>query len=99
MPSNNLSSRENMLAAINIEQNNYTPCSFMLYKGLLENSDDYLDFLQKQIDLGLDAYAMIPPRNPKVINDHYNLHGMAVNYDPTVKVVEWIEPKGDNDCP
>jgi hypothetical protein len=88
---NPLSSRENMLAAFNNEQINYTPCSFMLYKGLLANSNNYIDFLQKQIDLGLDAYAMIPPRNPQVINDIYNLHGMPVKYDPAVEVSEWIE--------
>lgn len=99
MPGTHLSSRENMLAAINNEPNIDTPCSFMLYKGLLETSTDYLDFLQKQIDLGLDAYAMIPPRNPKVVNDHYNLHGMAVNYHPEVEVKEWIDNRGDSDCP
>lgn len=99
MALNSLSSRENMLAALNHEQSSYTPCSFMLYKGLLENSSDYIDFLQKQIDLGLDAYAMIPPRNPKVINDTYNLHGMAVNYDPAVKVTEWIEHRNNEEYP
>ena len=93
---NLLSPRENMLAALNNEQINHTPCSFMLYKGLLENSNNYIDFLQKQIDLGLDAYAMIPPRNPKVINDNYNLHGMPVIYDPEVEVKEWIERR-DNE--
>jgi uroporphyrinogen-III decarboxylase len=93
---NQLSSRENMLAAFNNEQINYTPCSFMLYKGLLENSNNYIDFLQKQIDLGLDAYAMVPPRNPKVINDIYNLHGMPVKFDPAVEVKEWIERR-DNE--
>ena len=88
---NSLSSRENLLAALNYEQVNYTPCSFMLYKGLLANSHNYIDFLQKQINLGLEPYAMIPPRPPKVINDHYNLHGMLVSYDPAVKIKEWIE--------
>ena len=93
---NQLSPRENMLAALNNEQINYTPCSFMLYKGLLENSNNYIDFLKKQISLGLDAYAMIPPRSTKVINDNYNLHGMSVNYDSSVEVKEWIERR-DNE--
>lgn len=93
---NLLSPRETMLAAFNNEQINYTPCSFMLYKGLLANSNNYLDFLQKQINLGLEPYAMIPPRYPKVVNDHYNLHGMPVSYDPAVEVKEWIERR-DNE--
>ncbi len=96
MATNSLSSREKMLAALNNEQVNQTPCSFMLYKGLLENSDNYLDFLQKQINLGLDVYAMIPPRNPKLNNDTYNLHGMPVVFDPAVEVKEWIERR-DNE--
>jgi hypothetical protein len=99
MSTNLLSSREKMLAALNIEQVNQTPCSFMLYKGLLESSTDYLDFLQKQINLGLDAYAMIPPRNPKLINDTYNLHGMPVVFDPSVEVKEWIESRDNEICP
>ena len=96
---NSLSPREKMLAALNKEQINHTPCSFMLYKGLLENSDNYIDFLQKQINLGLDAYAMIPPRSPKVINDNYNLHGMSVSYDPAVEVKEWIEHRENENFP
>jgi len=99
MPTNLLSSREKMLAAFNHEQTNNTPCSFMLYKGLLENSDNYIDFLQKQINLGLDAYAMIPPRNPVVVNDNYNLHGMSVNFDPAVEVNEWIEHRENETYP
>jgi hypothetical protein len=96
---NSLSSRENMLAVFNHEQINYTPCSFMLYKGILENSKNYIDFLQKQIDLGLDPYAMIPPRSPKVINDNYNLHGMSVSFDPAVEVKEWIEHRDNETFP
>ena len=68
--------REKMLAALNNEQINQTPCSFMLFKGLLSESSNYLDFLSKQIELGLNPYAMIPPRAPVLVNDHYNLHGM-----------------------
>jgi hypothetical protein len=99
MATNSLSSREKMLAALNNEQVNQTPCSFMLYKGLLENSDNYLDFLQKQINLGLNTYAMIPPRNPKLNNDTYNLHGMPVAFEPSVEVKEWIERRDNEICP
>jgi len=93
MPINSLSPREKMLAAFNFEQIKYTPCSFMMYKGLLANSKSYLHFLQKQLDFGLEPFAMIPPRSPVVVNDHYNLHGIAVNFDPSVEVKEWIEER------
>ncbi len=91
--------REKMLAALNNEQINQTPCSFMLFKGLLSESSSYLDFLSKQIELGLNPYAMIPPRAPVLVNDHYNLHGMSVSFDPSVKVKEWIEEKEGEVCP
>ncbi len=90
---NSLSPREKMLAAFNHEQIGHTPCSFMLFKGLLSASSSYLDFLTKQIELGLDPYAMIPPRPPVVVNDNYNLHGMSVNIHPSVEVKEWMEKR------
>jgi len=70
-----------------------------MYKGLLENSKNFIDFLQKQINLGLDAYAMIPPRKPKVINDNYNLHGMSVSLDLVVEVKEWTEHRDNETFP
>ena len=45
----------------------------------------------RQVALGLDPYVQIPPRPPIVINDHYNLHGLPVTFDPRVTVREWIE--------
>lgn len=94
-----LSPREKMMSAINRNDINYTPCSFMLFKGLLEKSSDYIDFLSKQLDMGLDPYAMIPPRSPVTINDHYNLHGMAVNIHPEVMIQEWVEKRPGENCP
>lgn len=93
------SPREKMMSAINLIDIQDTPCSFMLFKGLLENSSDYIDFLSKQLTMGLEPYAMIPPRAPVTINDYYNLHGMAVNIHPDVKVQEWIENRPGETCP
>jgi hypothetical protein len=61
----------------------------MLFNGLKAESHDYLDFIQRQLDLGLDAYVQIPPRPPVVHNDYYNLHGLPVSYDPQVAIREW----------
>ena len=91
MTSSSLTSRERMLAAINCEALDYPPCSFMLYKGLQTASRDYVDFLEKQVEMGLDPNVMLPPRPPVVINDHYNLHGIPVSYSPEVKIREWVE--------
>jgi hypothetical protein len=61
----------------------------MLFNGLKAESADYLDFIQRQLDLGLQPYVQIPPRPPVVVNDHYNLHGLPVSYHPDVTVREW----------
>jgi uroporphyrinogen-III decarboxylase len=86
-----MTSRQRMLGAINHLEVDHIPCSFMLFNGLKSTCADYLEFVQKQIELGLDAYVQVPPRPPIVINDSYNLHGLPVNYHPSVLVEEWKE--------
>lgn len=91
MPFSTMTSRQRMLASISSQAVDHTPCSFILYKGLLSKSKDYLDFVQRQLDLGLDAYVQLPPRAPLVVSDTYNLHGLPVNFHPTVTIREWKE--------
>jgi len=86
-----MSSRQRMLAALSGQKPDIVPCSFMLFNGLKTESQDYLDFIQRQLDLGLDAYVQIPPRPMVVKNDYYNLHGLPVSYHPAVTVNEWKE--------
>ena len=80
-----------MLAALACQPIDHTPCAFMLFKGLHSRSRSYLDFLQAQLALGLDTFVQLPPRPPRVVNDHYNLHGLPVHFDPQVQVKEWKE--------
>lgn len=91
--------REQMLAALNCQDAHYPPVSFMLFKGLWSQSQSYLDFIQSQIDLGLNPYVQIPMRQPGIINDHYNLHGLPISYHPGVKVQEWRETQTGEDAP
>jgi uroporphyrinogen-III decarboxylase len=85
------SSRQRMLSALKCEEPDHTPCSFMLFKGLKLINESYLEFLQNELRLGLDVYVELPPRMPSVVNDYYNLHGIPVSYDPSVKIKEWLE--------
>ena len=78
------SSRERMLAALNCETPDHPPCSFMIFGALHQNSVSYLEFLENQLDLGLDTFVELPPRPPLVRNDTYNLHGLPVSYHPDV---------------
>jgi uroporphyrinogen-III decarboxylase len=84
-------SRQRMLAALNRAGIDSPPCSFMLYKGLWAQSRDYLHFIERQLALGLDAFVQIPPRQPGIISDSYNLHGLPVSHHADVKIRQWKE--------
>jgi len=94
-----MSSRQRMLAALNCQEPDHPPCSFMLYKGLKSTCRDYAEFVERQVELGLDAFVELPPRPPVVVNDYYNLHGLPVSYDPRVEVREWNERQPDEQWP
>jgi hypothetical protein len=63
----------------------------MLFGALHSGSKSYLEFVERQLDLGLDAVVELPGRPPSVSNDHYNLHGLPVSYHPAVVIDEWSE--------
>ena len=85
-----------MLAALNCQTPDHPPCSFMIFGALLQQSDTYLDFIQHQLELGLDPAVMIPPRPPVVVNDHYNLYGLPISHDPRVIIEENVtHPEGE----
>ncbi len=84
------SSRDRMLAALNCQTPDHPPCSFMIFGALHQRANSYLDFIERQLALGLDAFVMLPPRPPLVQNDYYNLHGLPVSYHPDVRIEEMI---------
>jgi hypothetical protein len=94
-----MSSRQRMLAALDRQTIDHIPCSFMLFGGLLTVSTDYLAFVQSQLDMGLDAYVQIPPRQPHLTSDTYNLHGLPVRFDPHVEIEERLENRPDQRYP
>ncbi len=93
----NWTSRERMQAALACQTPDHPPCAFMMYKGLKDRCADYRTFIGAQLDLGLDTVVELPPRPPVVVNDHYNLHGLPVSYDPLVHIREWKETKAGED--
>jgi hypothetical protein len=86
-----MTSRERMQAALACQAPDHTPCAFMMYKGLKDHSSDNRAFIQAQMELGLDTVVELPIRPPRVVNDHYNLHGLPVSFDPCVCTREWLE--------
>lgn len=51
------SSRERMLAAINGERPDQLPCSFMLFFNLYNRCSDDTEYVERQVEMGLDAYV------------------------------------------
>jgi len=94
-----MSSRERLLTALNCQTPDHIPCSFMIFGALLQRSNSYLAFIKHQMDLGLDATVMIPPRPPVVCNDHYNLYGLPVSYAPEVVIEEKKIQSADDAVP
>jgi len=80
-----------MLQALSCEAVDHPPCSFMLFKGLQSTSGDYLEFITRQLEMGLDPYVMLPPRDPNIMTDSYNLHGLPVSFSNEVQIKEWVE--------
>jgi uroporphyrinogen-III decarboxylase len=94
-----VSSRERMLTALRCEVPDRVPCSFMIFGALKAQCRDYAEFIDRQVDMGLDAFVELPPRPPVVVNDHYNLHGLPVSYDPRVTIKEWREEQPGESWP
>jgi len=94
-----MTSRERLLAAMQHQPVDHIPCSFMMFKGLWSRSNTYLEFIQKQMELGLDVCVELPPRQPGIVSDSYNLHGLPVKYHDAVTVEEWKESQPDSRWP
>ena len=62
----------------------------MIFGALHQRAATYLDFVERELDLGLDAFVMLPPRPPIVRNDHYNLHGLPVRFHSEVSIEEEV---------
>jgi hypothetical protein len=71
----------------------------MIHGALLCRSSSYAEFVERQVEMGLDAFVQLPPRPPIVVNDHYNLYGLPVRYDPRVETQERIERREGESWP
>jgi hypothetical protein len=93
------SSRERMIAALSGQMPDHVPCAFMLFGALKGGCKSYLEFVEKQLEMGLDALVELPLRPPHVVNDYYNLHGLPVSYHSAVKIKEWSEQDPQEEYP
>jgi hypothetical protein len=95
-----LSSRERMIAAIECREPDYVPLCFMIFRALGSRCKDQYEFMERQLELGLDAVVelpIVPPR--KRLVDQSDLHGLPVQFGPRVQVREWKEDRDDEKYP
>ncbi|UCF97603.1 MAG: hypothetical protein JSV89_20890 [Spirochaetaceae bacterium] len=78
-----MNSRERMLTVLNGGLPDHTPCSFMLFYILYEQCKTDAEFVERQIELGLDAFVHVGQ-----LNHSLHLYG---GLDPRVHVEEWVE--------
>jgi hypothetical protein len=78
-----MTSRERMLAAIGCDEVDYTPCSFMLFYTLYDSCRTDREFVEKQVEMGLDAFVHVGQ-----LNHDLHLYGAL---DPRATWKEWVE--------
>lgn len=78
---NDLSSRERMLAAINWQLVDHVPCSFMIFGALRSRCANQREFIERQLELGLDAVVFLPD--------------LPIRFHPEVGLSEWKEVAAD----
>ena len=90
-----LSSRERMMTAIECGEPDYVPICFMIFSALRSKCKDQYEFIDKQLEMGLDAIVdLVSPADTQ--SEHSDLHGLPVRFDPQVSIREWKEDDAEN---
>ena len=88
-----LTSRERMLEAISCREPDYAPCCFMIFSALRSQCKDEFEFVDRQLELGLDVAIGIQSGmlSGRGHTDQADLGGLPARYDPRVSIREWRE--------
>ena len=78
-----MNSRERMLAALEGKEGDHIPCSFMLFYNLYDYCKTELEYITKEVELGLDPYIHVGHLN-------HTMH-LTGALHPDAKYSEWIE--------
>jgi uroporphyrinogen-III decarboxylase len=87
-----LTSRERLLRALNLETPDHVPCCFMSFSALRKRyAGDRYKVVKAQQAMGLDAMLFIPSAPRRDRPEHPDLRGLPVRHSPHVKTREWYE--------
>ena len=74
-----MTSKERMSAVMECREVDYVPCSFMIFFNLYNRCKTEREFVERQLELGLDAYT--------------HAGRLKHSFHPDVKYSEWVEEK------
>ncbi len=80
-----MTSRTRMLATLECRETDYVPCCFMVFDALHKRYPDRVEYVRRQLEMGLDA--------------RMQLTEMPVRHHPDVETRQWKDPAGDDGCP
>ncbi len=87
-----LTSRQRLSRALNLQETDHVPCCFMSFTALRKRHNENLyDLAQAEQAMGLDSMLFIPTAPRPQRRDHPDLRGLPVRSHPEVKVKEWRE--------
>lgn len=94
-----LTSRQRMIKAINYQEVDHIPCSFMSFTALRNRmGDDFYKLCQSELNMGLDSMLFLPYLPRKERPDHPELRGLPIHLPADVEIKEWRENvEGDQD--
>ena len=94
-----LTSRQRMLRALDLQETDHVPCCFMSFTALRKRHDENMVELAKaERAIGLDSMLFIPVAPRPERPDHPDLRGLPMRFHSDVKTKEWREEvEGDFD--
>jgi uroporphyrinogen-III decarboxylase len=95
-----LTSRERLLRAINLQETDHVPCCFMSFRALRDvHHEDWFQVALAERAMGLDAMLFLPTTGRPQRPNHPDLRGLPVRFHPSVWKREWREKTGEGfDC-
>ena len=84
-----MSSRERIQEALSCREPDRIPLCFMIFAALRDRCSDMLEYVEKQVEMGLDATVELPLSPLRVQHDYLDAPGLPVRYDPRVEIREW----------
>lgn len=85
-----LTSRERMLRALNLEETDHIPCCFMSFSALRKrHHENRYEVVKAQRAMGLDAMLFIPSASRLERPAHPDLRGLPLRLSPDVETREW----------